>query len=340
MGRKKSCICINLIILFILFILFICPINAIEEMTEDEFFDYLNENIMVTSVNDIEYNENDWNINKEWITKGNTKVWIDIPGYNYTVKQDGEYYINQSYIEAAYIMYGTDHKIKNKWNYAFDSLESNMMKKTINDKIEIIITTKLKYHTGKLRCIPTLLGIRCNVKKIPFEEDQVFVKYFNNNNIKTYPLINISKNATIKVYNNTLYPKIIIYIPKYNNSLGYSIKYGNESIQYFYNLLLVDKMDNGFPYGNMTNDFVNPIYSDSKLFHRFNNKIVMNTTHVNNTFEIMSITPYENIMLDYDIIINEPPKFDNEHIINSFKMIVGVFIIVIMFRYMRRKYAI
>ena len=314
-----------------------CQAENNTSMNQSEFYDYLvsNSNVEVTRKNDIVYNQNKWNPTKNWQQKGNTKAWMDIVGYDGLIKYNNTFYINKPYTDAVYILYDSKPSLNSK--YSFDSLNEGITNLSYDgNAIYATLSTKLKYHWTRKKCHTNLEGKKkCKKVTTHYTKENEF---FKTDSIlpEMYPDKFYTKNITAIVFNDSIRPRTIICLPQINYTLGYRIEYDNESIEYYFDTLKIEHLDNGFPYGNVTKSESNPIYSESDVFSRIGNNILINSTEINNSLELYLITPYYEYEINYSVI-NRSDKLniENVNIIRLFNIILLLFFSVFLIRYLR-----
>lgn len=305
-------------------------------MNADELFDFLDQTKIISNVSEIDYNEKEWTPNIVWQTAGYTNAWIDIVGYNYSVKKDTQFYTNYSQEDAARVMYGLSHNV-DMWNWGVSSLSGELIDRTYDGScVTVTLETTLVYYESRLVCTDTWLGRVCHVVKTYYTEVQTF-QDTDCNPPDIYPDINLSQNVSVFVYNNTIAPKCVVSFPDIDYIMGYRISYLNESVEYFTNVMIVEKLDTGFPYGNITPTESQTIFDESDMFSRIGSSIIINSSTMNESLSIEILTPYKSGYINYSIINqSELVKMNKPAVKNAFKIIVLIAFCIFLIKYIRR----
>ena len=309
--------------------------NSVDSST---FYDFLidNSSELVTCVDDIEYNQNEWNVVQNWAEKGKTKAWIDIVGYNGLIQYNGTIYINTPHTNAAYILYGTGHTVGGK--YSFDSLNAGITNRSYDgNTVTGTLGTTLKYHWTRKKCHTNINGERkCKKKTTRYTKENVFTQT-DEYPPSRYPSYIPVENVSVVIYNNSIRPKTIIDLPPVNYSLGYRIQYDNESVEYYHNVLRIEYKANLFPVGNVTPAESNSIYDDSDMFSRIGNRIVLNSTEMNDSLNLYLITPYGEQELNYTLVNGTKEyKLENAQLTKAFSLLMGGWFFVFIINYYKR----
>jgi len=330
----KNCCCISVIVL-----LCILPASQADN-SSSSIFNFIVDNcpMSVTNVDEIKYNQKEWNPDKDWQKKGYTKAWVDIVGYNGMVKYNGTFYINRPHTDVMEIQYGTGHNLPGKKK--FDSLTSSITNQSYNGyNAHSVLSTTLKYHWTERDCHYNLEGKKkCKdiLKKATEYRD------FGNtdtNPPKMYPVVDLPDNIIAMVYNDSIKPKTIVKLYPVNYTLGYRLELNHKSVEYYYNIIQIERLENNFPYGNITPFKYNSIYEDSDIFTRGGNNIIINMSdmnEINNSLKIYIITPYEEQQINFSVV-NGTETFDIENatLSNVFSLFILGWIVVFLIKYFR-----
>lgn len=322
MGWRQSC-AIGIVILLI----FIGACQA--SMNSSEFIDFVLDNSpeKIGCAGDIKYFEDRFIITKDWETKGKTRAWITVIGYNGMIKYNDTFYINKSHTEVAYIMYGAEPKLYGK--YKLDSLTSHISDISYDGVLSTTLDTKLKYYYIKTKRNQTT-GEIISKKRIDKTELKKFT-YVDQAPPERFPEHIKLENLTVVVYNDSLVPRSSVRLVDVDYVLGYRVELHDDWVKYYFNVLEVEYMAKyrlyNFPYGNFTEYNSNSIYKESEMFSRAGKVILINSTDIENNLKIYAITPYEELEVNYTLHNYADEKQDIE-LSSLFGMLVlGWFII-------------
>ena len=136
------------------------------------------------------------------------------------------------------------------------------------------------------------------------------------------------------VYNNSLKNKTIISVPITEYMIGYKVELNGKTAEYFFKDIKIDYLDNGFPYGNITNASTQSIFENSSLFHRLGNKLVINSTDMSD-LKIYAITPYYNQEINYKVINMSSPPLNSNIVKGLFNIFALICFGIVMIKYLR-----
>jgi len=305
-------------------------------LTSDDLFSILNEDDTITAVSDIKYDDSKIVNPDIWDTSGFVTAKIDIVGYRYMIEHDGVKYINQTPEASAYVVYEAKHLMTGRrfWTCNVDSFTHNITSiehNSASNTVKATLKTVLEYHTSILRCRSTVVGRTCRIDKTYYTQTATFTAT-DYNLPEQYPANLTTQNATVMIYNNSLANKTVISIPFVEYMLGYRVEFKNESVEYFFNEMTMEYLNNSFPYGNVTRAPTQSIYKDSNLFYRIGDKCIINDTNIDDSLKIYAVTPYCEQEMNYTIV-NGPNniKIDKDNAVGIFNIVVlcflGAFII-------------
>lgn len=289
---------------------------------------------MVTSASDITYCELCLHPDKTTQSHKHIRGWIDIVGFEQTVKMNGTMYSNQS---EPIIMYDIwDAGLI--WNDNFDWIKVTDDRYYFDGNNTVAeIDIHLLWHHSSKRCrtvtTPTGSHTYCWIHKDYYHEYVTFSKTVP---IPTqYPALNIPQ-FNVTVFNDSIAPKTTIRLQDIENLLGYKLNFNNESVKYYFNVLSVEEMDNGLPYGNFTPVQSQSIYEDSEVFSRVGNTILINSTEIDDSLKIYAITPYEKIEVNYTISnYSSGPGLTKMEMSSLFSILIMGWFIVFLIKRMR-----
>lgn len=303
-----------------------------------EFIEFIGEPELISNAGEIDYNKNQWKPNENWERNGYIKAWIDIPGYAGLINYDGVDYINIPHTDAAFVLHGDKHALTGKYKY--DSLSSRISNISYDGNVSIELDTTLNYYYMKIKRNQTT-GKIISSKRIDKTQSKQFT-YSDTSPPDRYPTIFENANISVVVFNNSLSPKSIINLPEINYTLGYRLEFDGESIEYYYRIISVEPKNNDFPVGNVVNFDSNPIYTNSEIFSRVNNNIILKTgdmDQINESLNLFVITPYEEYKINYTVVNGSTTtaKMDSATMSSILSISILCWIIIYMLKYMRIK---
>lgn len=308
--------------------LFIIPCQG--GMSSDIFFQFLNQSRITTSANDIVYTESEYTLNNTIQSHKHIRGIVDIVGFRQMVCIGSEYYIPG--IPANHAIIKT--KLWDEglyWNNNFDWIKIEDERITTVDNITTVeIDIHLLWHHSQMK---TRNG-RPYIDKTYHHEYATFTASRQAPHI--YP-DTIIPNMDVIVYNNSIAPKTIIYLQDTDYIIGYRIEFKNESIEYFYNVISIEKQDNNFQFGNLSSVESQSIYDDLDMFSRCGSNIFINSTEINDTLKIYALTPFDELEINYTAAnYTEKPMLDNVQLSRAFTMLMSAWIIIFLLKYYRK----
>lgn len=289
-------------------------------MNMSMFYDFLfNDSTKVSHDTDIVYNTYEWNPDKTWKRGNSLDYWVDIVGYEGLIKHNNISYINKPPSESAFTEYGITPRLRSK--YTVDSLTAHITGYEYDGtNLTVTINSTIRYH-----CNNSYIK-RTEFKKTDYNTPQQYPKFE-------------APGITAIVYNDSIHPKTVVFLPRVNYTLGYRLEHSNESVEYYHNILKIEYLDNNFPYGNVTKAESNSIYEDSDVFSRLGNNIIINSTEINNSLGLYIITPYHEYVINYSVVNqSDGLKIEDAHVIKLFNILALVFFSVFLIRRFKIRY--
>ena len=307
-------------------------------MNSTSFFEYLNSDKIVTNVADIDYSGSGCTSDQTVQSSEHIRGWIDIIGFEDTVKIDGIMYSDTSPVPILkYSVWGDGFGSGD----TMDSITVTAVREsTVSDFTTAEIDIHLEWHHTSHHS-STTCDAEGHCTTITWTETDYYDDYATfSKSVESpmqYPIIEPSPIEVLCYNNSSLSPKLIINLPPVNNTIGYHIEFDNESIEYYHNVLTVEELTNGFPYGNLTTYNSNSIYEDSDTFSRIKNNIVINSSAVNESLKIFIITPYDEQQINYTVMNkSDVLKIEKMHVMSMFNIFVLSMFIVFLVKYFKR----
>lgn len=301
-------------------------------MTEDDFFNLVNQTRTVTQVDDIVDSNSVYVSNTTVQKSGHIRGIVDIVGFKQMVCIDGVHYIPGLPEDHAIIKTKLwDEGLH--WNNNLDHIKiTDERITTANNITTVDVDIHLLWHHSELksRTVCGLNGCRTHkwIRKTYYDEYATFTA--SRVSPQQYPGI-VDPVCKVTIFNNSIAPKTVVNIPDIDYILGYRIKFINETIEYFYNVLSVEELDNGFEYYNFTRAPSQSIYEDSDIFSRIGNVILINSTEMNGSLNISMITPYDEKEINYTVSnYSSEAGLDGIQLSDIFRILVLVWFIVML----------
>ena len=311
----------------IIVILFIMPCQA--GMSSDIFYTFLNNSKTVTSAYDIVYVKSAYTLNNTVQSHQHIRCIVDIVGFSQMICIDGEYYIPGIPEDHAIVktkLWDTGLYWNNNLDYIMITDERIS---TVDNITTVEIDIHLKWHHSKKRKPPGK-----GIKKTYYHEYATFTA--SRPAPRQYPKT-IIPELNVIVYNDSIKPKTIIYLPNTAYILGYMIEFQNESVEYFNSVLSVETQDNGLPFGNITRVQSQSIYEDSEMFSRAGPNIIINSTEIDDSLRIYAMTPFETIEINYTVTnYSERQMLDHVQLSSAFSLLMLAWVIVFLLKYYRK----
>ena len=285
----------------LLILFFLIPISS----AQDNIFDILNEKYIL-SINELPESTNlqpekVWNPSWDWI-KENCKRdrspkfvfgWIDIIGYDRSIKKDDHIYLNEPAKSAAIIQYETyacvlGHQLfKGKMINKLETYEQDgqLVAKLTATQVLYRIVEEKYYYDNETR-------IFYDYEPLPLQ----------------YPQVPDSR-INITEYNNSINPNTVIELSTDNSSSFINYTYKNESIKNYLKTARVEKTAKGVYFANVSSANIWTAGTDS--FHQVNDKVIIRgtarpdyqnlTVQVSTIFENKKVSEYSVIRDTYTI---------------------------------------
>lgn len=301
-------------------------------MCSDIFYFFINQSQIVTHVDDIVYVESRYIPNKSMQSSQHIRGWIDIIGFEGTVRINDAEYSNASKPVILYDVWDegiTSSEYITNNNVDFIKITDERIT-TVDNITSVEIDIHMMWHHSVLKS----RNGRPYISKKYHHEYTTFTT--SRAAAQSYPDL-IIPELNVIVYNNTIAPKTIIYLKETDFILGYRLEYDNESVEYFNNVLSVETQGNGFPYGNMTKVLSQSIYEDSDMFSRAGPNIIINSTEIDDSLRIYAFSPYNEYEINQTVTnYSEKRMLDNVQLSSAFGLLMLIWMIVFLVKYHRR----
>lgn len=307
------------------------------EMNEDIVHTLLYESQTVTSVDDINQSGSIVIPTKNIQSSGHIRGWIDIVGFEDTVMIGNISYTNSTGSPNPIVQSGASGGGFG-FNDNLDWIRIEDEQITTTDNITTAeIDIKLKWHRSTSRSRSICVLGRCRtvswIQKDYYFDTATFSASEPTPLPYPDPLITV---INVSVYNTSIRPKSMIYLPELANTLGYRIEFNNESVEYYYNELEVETQSNGFKFGNTTDVDLQSIYEDSDTFSRTGSNIIVNSTDMEK-LSLYIITPYEELPVNYTVTnISDEMRIEPEHAAGMFNVFVLSMFITFLVKHYRK----
>ena len=310
--------------------------QATAEMTEDTFYNLLSKSQIVTSVADINHSESIVIPNAEVQSSGHIRGWIDIVGFEGTVRVSNISYTNCSNHPIAIVksnVYSDGFGFNDNLDWIHIEEERTF---TVDNITTAEIDIKLKWHRSTHRSRTICVLGRCRTLSWVSRDYYYDTATFSISRPTPQPYPDpIIPVINVSVYNTSIRPKSMIYLLELANTLGYRIEFNNESVDYYFNVLEVETQPNGFKIGNTTDVTVQSIYEDSDTFSRIGSNIIINSTDMTN-LSLFVITPYEEIPINYTVTnISDELRIEPSHMASMFNIFILCMFSVFLIKYFR-----
>lgn len=311
--------------------------------------DALNSDTEYTSIYDIPAPHN-LNLSKEWQEEGNIKAWVEITGYDlwFKLNDDNTSYVFNDLEDAVNVKYEAESTLKTGSKVVLDSFSYDLVStKVTNNTLTATIMCVLKYHTMKKECT----GDKPKICKLVKDKDYVQISYFSavDGNIPTKyeaPEFGMLR-ANVTYFNNSFNKKIIVSvdISDYNDVLGYNIHTTEGTVTYYEYVFRTNYTDKNYPYAEPV--LKQQYYVDtSNLYPKIGTYYQFDGSKIDyTTITCSAIYPNTTVMFpDSAYTRNETyfslkkTFFNYDTIMGIFRPLWTIFIIVVLFLYLRKGY--